>query len=67
MAGKNGAALTSFKPGVIVGAAIKTTKGANSAVLRTFSACVQSKNWNLEIMSAAFNGVRKKSHNGKNP
>jgi len=25
-------------PGVIVGAAIKTTKGANSAVLRTFNA-----------------------------
>lgn len=29
---------TSLMPGVIVGAAIKTTKGANSAVLRTFNA-----------------------------
>jgi hypothetical protein len=38
--GKNGFVLTSFKPGVIVGAAMKTTKGANSAVLRTFRACV---------------------------
>lgn len=36
------ASLTSLRPGVMVGAAMKTTKGANSAVLRTFSACGRS-------------------------
>lgn len=35
--------LTSVNPGVIVGAAMKTTNGANSAVLRTFNACVRNK------------------------
>lgn len=30
---------TSVRPGVMVGAAMKTTYGANSAVLRILSAC----------------------------
>lgn len=38
-------------PGVIVGAAIKTTKGANSAVLRTFNAWVKNKKDALEESS----------------